>query len=160
MQVLAASWVAAAQGYLAEASQDYGPWKPMTISGAGAVNKTGPGRLTLTGASTYGDPTGYSAYTTVSQGVLQADRGVGLPANSGLNLNGGVFQSNSDVTFSDPFWMWAPDSHEVIWNGGGFSAALKVMTARVAGSTFSSAWQHGQTTSNNPVPFVLAIPES
>ena len=42
----------------------------------------------------------------------------------------------------------------------GLSAALNVMTARVAGSTFSSAWQHGQTTSNNPVPFVLAIPES
>jgi predicted phage tail protein len=37
VQVLAASWVATAQGYLAEVSQDYGPWRQMNICAAAAV---------------------------------------------------------------------------------------------------------------------------
>ncbi len=110
------------------------------ISGTGAVNKTGPGRLILTGASTYGDPTGYVAFTTVNEGVLQADRGVGLPINSGLVLNGGVFQSNSAVTFTDPFWMWAPNGKEIIWNDGGFSAGGGKMTVNLFGDGRTINW--------------------
>ena len=110
------------------------------ISGTGWVNKTGPGRLVLTGASTYGDPAGYAAFTTVNQGVLQADRGVGLPTNSGLVLNGGVFQSNSAVTFNDPFWMWAPTGKEIIWNGGGFSAGGGKMTVNLFGDGRTINW--------------------
>ena len=104
------------------------------------MNKTGPGRLILTGANTYGDPAGYSAYTTVNQGVLQADRGVGLPTNSGLVLNGGVFQSNSAVTFNDPFWMWAPTGKEIIWNSGGFSAGGGKMTVNLFGDGRTINW--------------------
>jgi autotransporter-associated beta strand protein len=110
------------------------------ITGAGGVNKTGPGQLTLTGASTYGDPTGYSAYTTVNQGILQADRGAGLPINSGLILNGGVFQSNSAVTFTDPFWMWAPTGKELIWNSGGFAAGGGKMTVNLFGDGRTITW--------------------
>ena len=55
--------------------------------------------------NTYGDGKGYDAgATTINQGVLQADRGVGLSPNSGLILNGGVLQSNSAVTYADGFW--------------------------------------------------------
>ncbi len=111
-----------------------------TISGTGWVNKTGPGRLILTGASTYGDPAGYTAFTTVNQGVLQADRGVGLPTNSGLVLNGGVFQSNSAVTFNDPFWMWAPTGKEIIWNSGGFSAGGGKLTVNLFGDGRTINW--------------------
>jgi fibronectin-binding autotransporter adhesin len=109
----------------------------MTISGpisngtnVGQVIKNGPGILTLTGNNTYGDGVGWIGFTTVNGGVLQADRGAGLPAGSCLVLNGGVFQSNSVATFDTGFWYnWG----FLTWNGGGFSAGGGKLTVNVGG---------------------------
>jgi autotransporter-associated beta strand protein len=109
-------------------------------NGLGGIEKTGPGRLILTGANTYGDPTGYNGFTIITQGVLQADRGAGLPAMSGVILNGGVLQSSSETTFSDPLWYWAPDGREVIWRGGGFSAGGGKMTVNLFGDKRMLNW--------------------
>ena len=58
-----------------------------TISGGGAVEKTGAGTLTVSGASTY------SGGTTITQGVLSAAADNALGASSGgLTLNGGTLQ--------------------------------------------------------------------
>ena len=65
----------------------------------GGINKTGPGRLILSGDNDYGDGKGYAGATTISQGVLQADEYLGLSNWSALVLNGGVLQSNSQTTF-------------------------------------------------------------
>ena len=55
--------------------------------------------------NTYGDGKGYdNAATTINDGVLQADRGVGLSPNSALILNGGVLQYNSAITFTYLFY--------------------------------------------------------
>jgi fibronectin-binding autotransporter adhesin len=109
----------------------------MTISGAisnnanvGELVKNGAGKLTLTGSNTYGDNVGWTGFTTVNGGVLQADRGVGLPTGSCLVLNGGVLQSNSATTFDTGFWYnWG----FLAWVNGGFSAGGGKMTVNVGG---------------------------
>jgi autotransporter-associated beta strand protein len=111
-----------------------------SMSGSGSLNKTGAGRLILTGYNTFGDSTGYSGYTTINEGVVQADRGIGLSPNSGLVLNGGILQSNSAVTFTDPLWYWAPDGREVIWNDGGFAAGGGKMTVNLFGDGRTLNW--------------------
>ena len=103
----------------------------------GEVVKNGAGTLTLTGDNTYGDNVGWIGFTTVNAGVLQADRDVGLPWGSCLNLNGGVLQSNSAVTFDTGFW-W--DWGFVIWNGGGFSAGGGKMTVNLYGDGRTLTW--------------------
>jgi fibronectin-binding autotransporter adhesin len=110
----------------------------MTISGAisngnnvGELIKYGDGKLTLTAANSYGDGVGWIGFTTVNGGVLQADRGVGLPAGSCLVLNNGaVLQSNSATTFDTGFWYnWG----FLTWSNGGFSAGGGKMTVNVGG---------------------------
>lgn len=105
-------------------------------SGTGWLTKTGPGRLVLTGANTYGDGLGLDmGATRISAGVLQADRDVGLSPNSALILNGGVLQSNSAVTFSDAFYSGTSSTGRVFtWIGGGFAAGGGKMTVNVGGS--------------------------
>ncbi|MBN2579004.1 MAG: autotransporter-associated beta strand repeat-containing protein [Pirellulales bacterium] len=117
----------------------------MTISGAisngaavGELVKNGPGTLTLTGANTYGDGVGWIGFTTVNGGILQADRGVGLPTGSCLVLNGGsVFQSNSAATFDTGFWY---DWGFLVWNNGGFSAGGGKMTVNLYGDGRTLTW--------------------
>jgi autotransporter-associated beta strand protein len=116
----------------------------VTISGpianganVGEVVKNGAGTLTLTGSNSYGDGVGWIGFTTVNAGILQADRGVGLPAGSCLNLNGGVLQSNSAATFDTGFWY---DWGFVIWNGGGFSAGGGKMTVNLYGDGRTLTW--------------------
>ena len=77
VQVLAASWVGTAQGYIAEASQDYGPWRQMEVSGSGAVLEgitSGAWRVRVQGLY----PTGVSPYT-------QATRTVAAPTATALD---------------------------------------------------------------------------
>jgi fibronectin-binding autotransporter adhesin len=109
----------------------------------GGINKTGPGRLILNFAAgnDYGDGLGYTGNTTITQGVLQADRNVGLSGWSGLILNGGVLQSNSAITFTDQMWQWAPDSHCVTWNSGGFAGGPGKMTVCIGNNAAQTiAW--------------------
>jgi autotransporter-associated beta strand protein len=105
-------------------------------SGTSRLTKTGPGRLILSATNTYGDGKGYDAGSTkIDEGVLQADRGVGLSGNSGLILNGGVLQSNSTVTFTDPFYWGAGETgYAFSWVSGGFSAGGGKMTVHIGGS--------------------------
>ena len=42
----------------------------------------------------------YNGATTISNGALQADSGVGIPSASLVVLDGGVYQSNSTYTFT------------------------------------------------------------
>ena len=105
------------------------------ISGTGPVMKSGPGLLILTGTNAYGDGKGYDdAATTINDGALQADRGAGLSPNSALILNGGVLQSNSAVTFTDPFyWGTGRTGRSFTWKSGGFSAGGGKMTVNITG---------------------------
>jgi fibronectin-binding autotransporter adhesin len=105
-------------------------------SGTSRLTKTGSGRLVLTGANSYGDGRGYDEGSTkINDGVLQADRGVGLSPNSSLILNGGVLQSNSAVTFSDGlYWGTGETAYSFTWASGGFSAGGGKMTVNVTGS--------------------------
>jgi autotransporter-associated beta strand protein len=106
----------------------------------GGITKTGPGRLILTGANTYGDNIGWLGFTTINEGVLQADRGVGLPAGSCLVLNGGVLQSNSETAFSTGFWY---DWGFLAWNGGGFAAGGGKLTVNIYGDGRALNWGTG-----------------
>jgi autotransporter-associated beta strand protein len=103
----------------------------------GEVIKNGPGKVTLTGANTYGDNVGWTGYTTVNQGVLQADRGVGLPAGSCLVLNGGVLQSNGVSTFNTGFWY---DWGFLAWVNGGFAAGGGKLTVNLYGDSRTLNW--------------------
>jgi fibronectin-binding autotransporter adhesin len=92
-----------------------------STSAAANLMVRAPGTLMLTGANTYDSYTG--SYTRIYEGVLNAIDGVGLPANSLLRLEGGVFESSG--TFIRPISnttgtncvYWASTSR-----GGGFSA--------------------------------------
>ena len=65
------------------------------INNNGSVTQNGPGTTILSGANTY------SGSTTISNGVLQANIGAGIPSASFLSLDGGVLQSNGTrVTFT------------------------------------------------------------
>ena len=96
--------------------------------------KNGTRPLVLTGGNTYGDGKGDDGSTTITEGVLQADRGVGLSGWSGLILDGGVLQSNSEVTFTDGFyWGTGETGYSFTWKNGGFSAGGGKMTVNITG---------------------------
>ena len=101
-------------------------------SGTAGIIKTGAGLLILTSSAN-----DYNGLTTINSGALQADSGVGLPAVSVLNLNGGVLQCNSAVTFTRS--LGTSGSNKVEWsNGGGFSAGNYPMTINLGGSATPS----------------------
>ena len=99
------------------------------ISGTGtssSLTKTGSGKLLLSATNNYGGT------TTISGGALQATIGVGIPSASFINLDGGVYQSNSTYTFnrsigsSDGTVQWTA-------NGGGFAAGSGALTVNIGG---------------------------
>jgi fibronectin-binding autotransporter adhesin len=65
------------------------------ISGAGGLNKVGPGQLILSGANTY------AGGTTISEAILSvaSDTNLGDPSG-GLVLNGGELLTTADVTIA------------------------------------------------------------
>jgi fibronectin-binding autotransporter adhesin len=110
------------------------------ISGGGNLTKYLPNTVVLTNSNTYSGTTTFLIDGTNKGGVIQADDGVGLPANSFLDLkSGGVLQSNSDATFkrslgtSGNTFQWGGDS-------GGFSAGAGAMNVRIGDSTSTVDW--------------------
>ncbi len=105
-----------------------------TISGGGNVNKSNSGTIVLSGANSY------TGWTQLYGGILQADRGVGLPNASALVLYGGILQSNSAVTYTDKFWNDSPGNHCLSWFGGGFAAGGGQLTVNLYGDGRTITW--------------------
>ena len=64
------------------------------ISGAGGIDKTGPGTLQLTGGNSFAGP------LTIRAGAVEAASGVGLPTTNALRLRGGVLEASGSLTSS------------------------------------------------------------
>jgi len=117
-----------------------------TISGGGTVNKTNSGTIILSGANSY------TGWTQLYGGIMQADRGAGLPNASALVLFGGVLQSNSAVTYTDKFWNDSPGNHCLSWFGGGFAGGGGAMTVNLYGDGRTVTWTgNGNTGIAGPI---------
>ncbi len=112
------------------------------ISGSRPVTKTNAGTIILSGTNTY------SAATTVSAGALQADPGVGLPTASLLVLDGGVVQSNSDLTIRRYLGTSGSGTFEWTLKGGGFSAGAGTMTVQLNNGATTAPLPWGTTSSD------------
>jgi autotransporter-associated beta strand protein len=115
------------------------------ISGTGTASiltKTGPGLLYLSGTNTY------AGKTVISDGVLRANIGTGIPSASNLSLNGGVFQPYSSTSFTRAM---GTGTTNVQWtsatNGGGFAANTSNLTVNIGGSSGTLSW--GTTAGTN-----------
>jgi fibronectin-binding autotransporter adhesin len=129
-------------------------------TGATGVIKNGSGRWILTGANTY------TGNTVINDGALEAVDGVGLSANSTLQLRGGVFQSNGtfsrDVTTSAGGVNWGTGSGGFAARGGTLNVQLNGGTGSLTwnGSSFVSTGQSlifGSTSADSLVDFQNAI---
>ncbi|MBN2022979.1 MAG: autotransporter-associated beta strand repeat-containing protein [Pirellulales bacterium] len=100
----------------------------------GAIRKTGPGTLILTARNENGPGDGGTGNTTIAEGVLQADRNLGLSGWAGLILDGGVLQSNSEIAYTEPLWASGSGATRVKWVSGGFSAGGGKMTVNLGGA--------------------------
>ena len=119
---------------------------PLTISGVIgsspdatngiALTANNNGRIILTGANTYTGPTIVSQGTT--QATLEAVDGVGLPSNSTLVLDGGVYQpTTSSFTRSLDSVVWQGGFPS---NGGGFSAHVNDLTVNINNNGSTIPW--------------------
>ena len=100
------------------------------------LHKTGAGTAILAATNTY------SGQTAISGGVLQADFGVGIPSNSFLSLDGGVFESVAGGTFIRSLGS-SGGTFQFTANGGGFSSVGSPLTVNVGGSGAALAWGTG-----------------
>lgn len=107
--------------------------------------KFGTGVLALTGSNTYSGP------TIVYGGVLRANDGVGLPSNSLLNLDGGVFETG--VNFARTGGTAAGDV-EITGGTSGFSANGGNITVAFGSAANPTALTWG-TAPFNPATFDL-----
>ena len=96
-----------------------------TLGGSLSLTKASTSQWLLTGTNTY------TGVTSITGGVLQAQDGVGLPTNSNLTLNGGVFQSNG--TFSRTLGTGAGQV-QFGSSGGGFSASGTRLVVNLGGT--------------------------
>lgn len=114
----------------------------ITDNGSSSLTKTGPTRVTLTGLNTYAGP------TTIVGGSLRADDGTGLPTNSLLTLNGGVFELNTAGTFSRTLGSSAGNV-QITGGLSGFSnGGSSASTINLGGSGGTLQWG---STNFNPV---------
>ena len=104
------------------------------LNNNGSVTQNGPGVTVLNGRDTY------TGSTTISNGLLQANIGTGIPSGSFLKLDGGVLQSNGTSTVSFTRSLGTSGS-TFQWtnNGGGFSAGAAAMNVNV-GNGASLTW--------------------
>lgn len=99
---------------------------------ATGFGKSGGGLLILSGANTF------SGITRVSEGVLRAADGTGLPTGSALLLNGGVFESTA-ATFNRALGTTA-GAVRLTGSAAGFSAAGTAVTVNLGGSGATLQW--------------------
>lgn len=99
---------------------------------ATGFGKSGGGLLILSGANTY------TGITRVSEGVLRAADGTGLPTGSALLLNGGVFESTA-ATFNRALGTTA-GTVRLTGIAAGFSAAGTAVTVNLGGSGATLQW--------------------
>ncbi len=99
---------------------------------ATAFTKSGGGVLILSGSNTY------TGITRVSEGVLRAADGTGMPAGSALLLNGGAFESTAD-TFSRSLGTAAGEV-SVVGGVSGFSASGTAVTVNLGGAGATVQW--------------------
>ncbi|MCF7784488.1 MAG: autotransporter-associated beta strand repeat-containing protein [Prosthecobacter sp.] len=99
---------------------------------ATGFGKNGGGLLILSGANTY------TGITRVSEGVLRAADGTGLPTGSALLLNGGVFESSS-ATINRALGTTA-GAVRLTGSTAGFSAAGTAVTVNLGGSGATVQW--------------------
>jgi fibronectin-binding autotransporter adhesin len=118
----------------------------LTNNGTGAlsVSKLSPGRWVLTGANSY------TGTTTISAGVLQAIEGSSIATNTGISLDGGVFQSSGTFTRSVGAVNTAGSTtYNMTANGGGFSAIGGKFTVTLDNTANVRNW--GTTVSTSPL---------
>ena len=99
---------------------------------ASSLTKTGDGELLLSVTNTY------AGITTISGGALQATFGAGIPANSFLKLDGGVYQTNNYLGGTETFSRSLGSSGTTFqWtaNGGGFSGGANALNVNIGGGT-------------------------
>lgn len=111
---------------------------------ATGLTKSGAGLLTLAGGNSY------TGITRVSEGVLRAADGVGLPAGSALLINGGAFGSSA-ATFTRTLGT-AAGQVAVLGSNSGFTAAGTGVTVNLGGSGATVQWG---TASFDPVTLLL-----
>lgn len=128
--------------------------------GVTSLTKTGSGRWIVSGVNSY------TGATTISDGVLEAIDGIGLPTGSTLQLRGGVFQSNGTFTRNV-----STAAGGVNWStsSGGFAARGGTLNVQLNNGTGSVTWngtsfvQNGQslifgsTSADSMVDFQNAI---
>ena len=117
--------------------------------GSGWVSKSGTGTIILSGANTY------NCWTRLYNGVVQADVGAGLPSQSSLILNGGVFQSNSTTTYTDKFRNEVSGTNRWLsWWDGGFAGGAGTLTVNLRGNGSAVDWTgNGDTGIGNSMKF-------
>ncbi len=117
--------------------------------GSGWVSKSGTGTIILSGANTY------NCWTRLYNGVVQADLGTGLPSQSSLILNGGVFQSNSTTTYTDKFRNEVSGTNRWLsWWDGGFAGGAGTLTVNLRGNGSAVDWTgNGDTGIGNSMKF-------
>lgn len=123
------------------------------VSGAGGsvtINAGGQGGVvSLFGTNTYGGT------TTVAGGTLQAHvSGSGLPNNSPLVLNGGVFETIVDSSFTRALGAGSGEVR-LVGTRAGFSAVNGTLTVNLGGSGAAVTWG---STHFNPTTLVLGNP--
>lgn len=100
------------------------------IAGTTTIMQNGPGTTVFAGVNSYSGTTTIVTSGTMTNSVLQADIGVGIPSASFLDLAGGVLQSNSAITFSRSLGT-SGSKFRMTSAGGGFSAGAGPMTVRI-----------------------------
>jgi autotransporter-associated beta strand protein len=117
--------------------------------GGGWVSKSGTGTIILSGSNTY------NCWTRLYNGVVQADVNAGLPNQSSLILNGGVFQSNSTTTYTDSFRDEVSGTNRWLsWWDGGFAGGAGTLTVNLRGNGSAVDWTgNGDTGIGNSMKF-------
>jgi len=119
---------------------------PISGTLTGSLTKRGDGILLLNNSNTY------MGSTTISDGLLQADDGVGLPRASTLRLRNGRLQTSGSFNRSlgaaagQVNWSDTTDS-----GGGGFSAQGGNLVVNFGGSGATVAWGAGNFVPNGEV---------
>jgi fibronectin-binding autotransporter adhesin len=105
-----------------------------SISGSCEVQKFNPGLVIFNASNSY------TGLTRIYDGAVQANVNAGIPNQSAVILQGGVLQSNSAVTYTDPFWAEVGDYRCLAWWGGGFAGGGGKMTVNLRNNLSTVTW--------------------